>query len=390
MNKTYRSVWSETDQTWVAAPETATAHRKSSRRLAVLATGAVGLATSLTSGATFAATAGTLGQGGLEICSGAKGYAWGYSGGSESLDCSTDGKGTSDGLAFSLNNAADTKGGYGFGASTAQVAGYTNGTLNIRGASVMVYGPTTFDSVVTMSNQKIVQLAPGKISADSTEAVNGSQLYAIASGIGNAVQYDSPAQSSVTLGGTNASAPVALHNVANGALSPASADAVNGAQLYDTNSHISNLAGDVTNIQGDITNINGKLADAVVYDTSAHDALTLGGVNASKPVALHNVANGDISVASTDAVNGAQLFDTNSHISDLAGDVTTIQGDITNINGKLADAVIYDSSAHDAVTLGGSGANPVALHNVANGDVSAASTDAVNGAQLYDTNSHIS
>ncbi|WP_227875403.1 beta strand repeat-containing protein [Paraburkholderia dokdonensis] len=333
---------------------------------------------------------GTVGQGGLEICSGASGYSWGSSGGSESLDCSS-GNGTSDGLAFSLNNAGDAKGGYGFSASTAQVAGYENGTLAIRGASVMVYGPTTFDSVVTMSNQKIVQLAPGKVSADSTEAVNGSQLYALSIGVGNAVQYDSPAQDSVTLGGAAAMKPVALHNVANGELSAASTDAVNGGQLYATNSNISNLAGDVTNIQGDITNINGKLADAVIYDSSAHDSLTLGGTDASAPVALHNVANGELSAASTDAVNGGQLYATNSNISNLAGDVTNIQGDITNINGKLADAVIYDSSAHDSLTLGGTDASaPVALHNVANGELSAASTDAVNGGQLYATNSNIS
>ncbi|WP_280530546.1 YadA family autotransporter adhesin [Paraburkholderia sacchari] len=333
---------------------------------------------------------GTVGQGGLEICSGTSGYSWGSSGGSESLDCSS-GSGTSDGLAFSLNNAGDAKGGYGFGASTAQVAGYQNGTLAIRGASVMVYGPTTFDSVVTMSNQKIVQLAPGKVSADSTEAVNGSQLYALSVGVGNAVQYDSPAQDSVTLGGAAAMKPVALHNVANGELSATSTDAVNGGQLYATNSSISNLAGDVTNIQGDITNINGKLADAVVYDSSAHDSLTLGGVGASDPVALHNVANGELSATSTDAVNGGQLYATNSSISNLAGDVTNIQGDITNINGKLADAVVYDSSAHDSLTLGGVGASdPVALHNVANGELSATSTDAVNGGQLYATNSSIS
>ncbi|MFC4703298.1 hemagglutinin, partial [Paraburkholderia caffeinitolerans] len=171
--------------------------------------------------------------------------------------------------------------------------------------------------------------------------------------------------------------------MANGELSAASTDAVNGGQLYATNSNISNLAGDVTNIQGDITNINGKLADAVIYDSSAHDSLTLGGTDASAPVALHNVANGELSAASTDAVNGGQLYATNSNISNLAGDVTNIQGDITNINGKLADAVIYDSSAHDSVTLGGTDASaPVALHNVANGELSAASTDAVNGGQL--------
>ncbi|WP_244143487.1 YadA family autotransporter adhesin [Paraburkholderia sacchari] len=333
---------------------------------------------------------GTVGQGGLEICSGTSGYSWGSGGGSQSVDCSS-GNGNSDGLAFSLNNAADAKGGYGFSASTAQVAGYQNGTLAIRGASVMVYGPTTFDSVVTMSNQKIVQLAPGKISADSTDAVNGSQLYALGVGVGNSVQYDSAAQDSVTLGGAAAHKPVALHNVANGELSAASTDAVNGGQLYATNSNISNLAGDVTNIQGDITNINGKLADAVVYDSSAHDSLTLGGADASAPVALHNVANGELSAASTDAVNGGQLYATNSNISNLAGDVTNIQGDITNINGKLADAVVYDSSAHDSLTLGGADASaPVALHNVANGELSAASTDAVNGGQLYATNSNIS
>ncbi|WP_322063490.1 hypothetical protein, partial [Paraburkholderia sp. J63] len=50
--------------------------------------------------------------------------------------------------------------------------------------------------------------------------------------------------------------------------------------------------------------------------------------------------------------------------------------------GSLGDAVMYDSSAHDSVTLGSVG-TPVALHNVAAGAVSAGSTDAVNGGQLY-------
>ncbi len=440
MNKTYRSVWSEVDQTWVAAPETAATRGKSSRRLAVIATGAVGVMAGIAPAASFAATPGTVGAGGLEICSGASGYSWGNSGGSEAIDCSVDGKGTTDGLAFSLNNAADAKGGYGFGASTARISGYQNGTLYIGGASIMVYGPTTFNNVVTMSNQKIVQLAPGLVSATSTEAVNGSQLYsAIINGTVDAVTYDTPAHNALTLGGVGSSTPVALHNVAAGALSPASTDAVNGAQLYATNQHVSDLAGSVTNIAGDITNINGKLADAVAYDSSAHDSVTLGGTDASAPVALHNVANatsnndavnlaqleaaglnvdtsgnvtnafvayddsskgsvtlggagsstpvalhnvaaGELSANSTDAVNGAQLYATNQNVSDLAGSVTNIAGDITNINGKLADAVAYDSSAHDSVTLGGTDASaPVALHNVAN---ATSNNDAVNLAQL--------
>ncbi|MFX1803437.1 YadA-like family protein [Paraburkholderia sp. A1BS-2L] len=374
---------------------------------------------------------------------GTSGYSWGSSGGSQSLDCSS-GSGTSDGLAFSLNNAADAKGGYGFGASTAQVAGYQNGTLAIRGASVMVYGPTTFDSVVTMSNQKIVQLSPGTISADSTDAVNGSQLYALSVGVGNAVQYDSPAQDSVTLGGAAAMNPVALHNVANGTLSAASTDAVNGGQLYATNSSISNLAGDVTNIQGDITNINGKLADAVMYDPSAHDSVTLGNASDMKPVGLHNVANGEVSVASNDVINGLQLYDAiqkfdsksmhyvgiNSMPNDgnyngegatgtaaiAVGANALASGDNALAIGTGATASHSDAVALGAgstteaaiattdATIGGqdytfAGSNPAStvsigsvgnertLTNVAAGRLSASSTDAVNGSQLYATNS---
>ncbi|MEM5318658.1 hypothetical protein VSR72_44040, partial [Paraburkholderia sp. JHI869] len=131
-------------------------------------------------------------------------------------------------------------------------------------------------------------------------------------------------------------------------------------------------------LSGQITNINGQLADAVLYDSSAHDSVTLGGTDATSAVALHNVANGVLSASSTDAVNGSQLYATNTNVSNLAGDVTTINGQITNINGKLDDAVLYDSSAHDSVTLGGTDAtSAVALHNVANGALSASSTDAV-------------
>uniref|UniRef100_UPI002AB765CA YadA family autotransporter adhesin n=1 Tax=Paraburkholderia sp. J7 TaxID=2805438 RepID=UPI002AB765CA len=210
-----------------------------------------------------------------------------------------------------------------------------------------------------------------------------------------------------------------LTGVSNGAVSATSVDAVNGSQLYATNQNISNLA-------GDITTINGQLADAVLYDSSAHDSVTLGGTGATSAVALHNVANGAVSASSFDAVNGSQLYGlASSTASSLGGgstvnsdgsisnptfilnggtytnvagaltnldgrvtqnttDITNLQGDITNINGKMADAVMYDSSAHDSVTLGGTGAtSAVALHNVANGVVSASSFDAVNGGQLY-------
>ncbi|MEX3946104.1 hypothetical protein AB4Y44_42870, partial [Paraburkholderia sp. BR10937] len=72
-----------------------------------------------------------------------------------------------------------------------------------------------------------------------------------------------------------------------------------------------------------------------------------------------------------------------TNISNLSGDVSDIAGDVTTINGQLADAVMYDTSTHDSVTLGGTDHAPVVLTNVAAGRLSASSVDAVNGAQLY-------
>ncbi|MFP4827182.1 hypothetical protein ACLFKS_02545, partial [Paraburkholderia sp. BR10879] len=119
-----------------------------------------------------------------------------------------------------------------------------------------------------------------------------------------------------------------------------------------------------------------------MYDTSTHDSVTLGGTDATTPVALHNVAAGAVSATSFDAVNGSQLYNLASSTADSFGggstvnsdgsisnptynvggntynnvggaitnldarvtqnttDITNLQGDITNINGQLADAVM--------------------------------------------------
>ncbi|CAG9275030.1 hypothetical protein PUN4_950003 [Paraburkholderia unamae] len=311
-------------------------------------------------------------------------------------------------------------------------------SINGQLADAVMYDSSAHDTVTlggtgASSAVKLTNVAAGDVSASSTDAVNGAQLYATNESVSNlsgditnlngqladAVMYDSSAHDSVTLGGSGATTPVALHNVAAGDVSASSFDAVNGSQLYGLASSTAsslgggstvnadgsisnptyvlnggtyNNAGDAfTALSGDITNINGQLADAVTYDSSAHESVTLGGAGATTPVALHNVAAGDVSASSTDAVNGSQLYATNENVSNLAGDITNINGQITNINGQLADTVMYDSSAHDTVTLGGTGASSaVKLTNVAAGDVSASSTDAVNGAQLYATNQSIS
>ncbi|WP_156447876.1 ESPR-type extended signal peptide-containing protein, partial [Burkholderia sp. MSMB2157WGS] len=227
----------------------------------------------------------------------------------------------------------------------------------------------------------IHNVAAGDVSATSTDAVNGSQLFATNQSIGDlsdslknggvidpitgqslAVTYDSAAKDTVTLGGAGATTPVQLKNVAAGT---DDTDAVNVAQLKDTG-----LVGE--DGQGNLTSL------AVTYDDATKAGITLG--NAGTPVAIHNVAAGDLSATSTDAVNGSQLFATNQSIGDLSDSLK--DGGVIDPTTGQSLAVVYDSAAKDTVTLGGAGATtPVQLKNVAAGTDD---TDAVNVAQLKD------
>uniref|UniRef100_UPI0025B66753 ESPR-type extended signal peptide-containing protein n=1 Tax=Burkholderia diffusa TaxID=488732 RepID=UPI0025B66753 len=287
-------------------------------------------------------------------------------------------------------------------------------------------------------------VAEGALSATSTDAVNGSQLFATNQDIGDlrdslkdggvidpttgeslAVVYDDATRTGVTLG--NAGTPVALHNVAEGALSATSTDAVNGSQLFATNTRVGSLE-DSLKDGGVIDPTTGESL-AVVYDSAAKNRVTLGGAGASNPVVLSNVAQG---VAGTDAVNVDQLTaavrDLEAGTNPLAVSYDTVakdrvtlggtdatapvtltnvaagKGDTDAVNvGQLKDsglvgedgqgnltslAVTYDDATKAGVTLGNAG-TPVALHNVAEGALSATSTDAVNGSQLFATNQNI-
>ncbi|WP_414436966.1 beta strand repeat-containing protein, partial [Burkholderia pyrrocinia] len=237
----------------------------------------------------------------------------------------------------------------------------------------------------------ITNVAAGDLSATSTDAVNGSQLFATNQSVGDlrdslqnggvidpvtgqslAVTYDDATKAGVTLGNTGT--PVAIHNVAAGDLSATSTDAVNGSQLFATNTRVGSLE-DSLQSGGVIDPTTGQSL-AVVYDDATKAGVTLG--NAGTPVAIHNVAAGDLSATSTDAVNGSQLFATNQSVGDLRDSLQN--GGVIDPTTGESLAVVYDSAAKNRVTLGGAGASgPVTLSNVAAG---VAATDAVNVQQM--------
>ncbi|KUY77175.1 YadA-like family protein [Burkholderia cepacia] len=184
----------------------------------------------------------------------------------------------------------------------------------------------------------------------------------------NAVQYDDDAHSGVTLGGKGAQSPVGLHNVADGI---AASDAVNVGQLGKAtdslNQSITNVSNNVTTLGNQVTTNTGNIA-ALQQDALQWNA-NLGTYDASHggngPQRIGNVAAGK---NGTDAVNVDQL---NAAIQDGTSQLDAL-------------AVKYDDASKKQVSLGaGNGGSPVRLTNVAEGNVAAGSTDAVNGAQLH-------
>lgn len=116
---------------------------------------------------------------------------------------------------------------------TSLSAGTLTATNSLTAGSIIVDGKTYISSSGLNANGVITGVSAGTISASSTEAVNGSQLFEIKQVSDLAVTYTSAAKDRVELGkdGNNAT----LTHVADGALSGTSTDAVNGGQLYATN-----------------------------------------------------------------------------------------------------------------------------------------------------------
>ncbi|WP_084044162.1 YadA-like family protein [Burkholderia sp. A2] len=250
------------------------------------------------------------------------------------------------------------------------------GLVGDDGAGNLTSMAVTYDGAardkVTLAGTDGTTLSNVKAGVANMDAVNVGQLKD--SGlIGDdgksiaAVTYDrnadgTPNMGSVTLGGAGATTPVALKNVAD---ATDDHDALNLGQLKDAG-----LVGD--DGKGNLTSM------AVTYDGAAKDSVTLGGVGATTPVAIHNVKDGELSATSKDAVNGSQLFATNQNLSDLK-DSLKDGGVIDPVTGESL-AVVYDGNAKDTVTL--KGADGTTLSNVKAG---VADKDAVNVSQLKDS-----
>ena len=272
------------------------------------------------------------------------------------------------------------------------------------------------------SASKITNLAAGTLAADSTDAVNGSQLFDTNEKVDqntadittntdsinqnttdiatNTTNINNLSDSVTTLADdallwdANSGAFSANHsgsaskitNLAAGTLAADSTDAVNGSQLFATNENVSQNTTDIATNTANINNLSDSVTtltdDALLWDA---DSGAFSAKHAGSASKIINVAAGDLSEDSTDAVNGSQLYETNQKVDQNTSDIADINTTITNLS---TDALSWDETTSSfSASHGSSTANKIT--NVAAGDLSESSTDAVNGSQLFETNEKV-
>ena len=272
------------------------------------------------------------------------------------------------------------------------------------------------------SASKITNLAAGTLAADSTDAVNGSQLFDTNEKVDqntadittntdsinqnttdiatNTTNINNLSDSVTTLAddallwdadsgafsANHSGSASKITNLAAGTLAADSTDAVNGSQLFATNENVSQNTTDIATNTTNINNLSDSVTtltdDALLWDA---DSGAFSAKHAGSASKIINVAAGDLSEDSTDAVNGSQLYETNQKVDQNTSDIADINTTITNLG---TDSLSWDEETNSfSASHGSSTANKIT--NVAAGELSESSTDAVNGSQLFETNEKV-
>ena len=230
------------------------------------------------------------------------------------------------------------------------------GGQNTVAGDVVSFGRAGFE-------RQLKHVAAGKVSKDSTDAINGSQLYGVIDGLtsGSYLHY----AGDDAKGKDKTDNAVIKQSISNNRL-----DILGGADkatLSDNNIGVNNdgsgkllvkLAKDLkdltsTNVSGIVTNASGiAMADKKIT----------------------GLANGDVSANSKEAVTGSQLYE-------LTNKPLTFTGDTGTTTRKLGEATKFEGNA-DITTTASEGKVAFTLNKgaVAAGDTKVVSGDAVNTA----------
>ncbi|ERT99970.1 hypothetical protein P039_03094 [Brucella abortus 07-0994-2411] len=279
--------------------------------------------------------------------------------------------------------------------------------VTINGIKLSAFAGSNPASVLSIGNdtlkRSITNVGAGRVSKDSTDAVNGSQLYAVAeqATLGWNLTANGTDKSRVSPGDT-----VDLSN-------------------SDGNLVLSKHGTGVTfNLAPDLK-VTSLVAGNTFLDTNGlvitgGPSMTVSGIDAGH-LNIRHVADGAVTATSTDAVNGRQLFAVSEQAA--SGWSLTVNGmdksrvgpgdtvDLSNSDGNLvlskhgtgvtfnlapdlkvtslvAGNTFLDTNGlvitgGPSMTVSGIDAGHLNIRHVADGAVTATSTDAVNGRQLF-------
>ncbi|ELI9315918.1 YadA-like family protein [Escherichia coli] len=325
--------------------------------------------------------------------------------------------------AFSANHGAN---------ATNKITNVAKGTVSATSTDVvngsqlydlqqdaLLWNGTAFSAAHgTEATSKITNVTAGNLTAGSTDAVNGSQLKTTndnvttnttniatnttnitnltdaVNGLGDdSLLWNKAAGAFSAAHGTEATSKIT--NVTAGNLTTGSTDAVNGSQLKTTNDNVTtnttNIATNTTNITNLTDAVNGLGDDSLLWNKAAGAFSAAHGTEATSKIT--NVTAGNLTAGSTDAVNGSQLKTTNDNVTTNTTNIATNTTNITNltdaVNGLGDDSLLWNKTAGAFSAAHGTDATSK-ITNVKAGDLTAGSTDAVNGSQLKTTNDNVS
>ncbi|ETS13546.1 YadA-like family protein [Bartonella quintana] len=300
---------------------------------------------------------------------------------------------------------------------------------------VITGGPNMTVGGINAGNKKITGVANG---IRENDAVNVSQLNELKNQIaGGSLVNWLEGQKLITVGAEKGGTEINIagsegnRTIAGVKAAEKDNEAVNKKQLDD---HIA----DITDI---INNIKTESAFAVLYDkngdnTVNYNSVTLGGGKSDGPVALLNVKDGKITKESHDAINGSQINKISGDIAkffggdaafeggvfagprynlsevfadgnvkqkvfeDVGSALTGLDMNVRSVNNRLTyvansvdqqienfskNALIWSDTENAFVALHTNDGNKTEskITYLLDGDISKASTDAINGSQLY-------
>jgi autotransporter adhesin len=251
--------------------------------------------------------------------------------------------------------------------------------------------PTSTVSVGSRGHERtITNVAAGRLSSDSTDAINGSQLFATNSAINTldkgSVKYDihddgTVNYNSISLGGDtyNSVTKTGGTRIKNVAYGIDAGDAVNVQQLTDATTNIYTNGVKYFHANSGKADSVASGADSVAVGPNAQ---SMGNSSIAMGDEAKSIGNGSMAMGAGAVANNA------GDIALGAGSTTSAAVATTGTTIRGNDYAFAGTAPTSTLSVGSEG-NERTITNVAAGRIAADSTDAVNGSELYATNQAI-